>query len=153
MVCVWPFGLLDYGSAALRWRNPRKGRDQILPSGNLALAALTAAHQPVFLFAAVPHSENTTMSRCLSEFISWTGVGSSPNYLMWTYYGDINAMGCKRLCTVRCALQVRYNAEMVRSLPRDSHALLNNATKFYYLSLPFILKVKETCCKWDCRVT
>ena len=54
VVCVWPFGLLDYGTAMLcckiwslpflglhppcppRWRNPRKGRDQILPSGNLA---------------------------------------------------------------------------------------------------------------------
>ena len=45
IICVWPFGLLDYGSAMLRcknapprpspWRNPRKGRDQILPSGNL----------------------------------------------------------------------------------------------------------------------
>ena len=50
-VCVWPDGHLDYGSAMLHcndpflsldcaptpppWRNPRKGRDQILPSGNL----------------------------------------------------------------------------------------------------------------------
>ena len=47
----WPFGLLDYGSATLQnlipsspwivpprpppWRNPRNGRHQILPCGNL----------------------------------------------------------------------------------------------------------------------
>ena len=51
MVCVWPFGLVELwlGYSALQnlipsfpcivrppWRNPRKGREQILPSGNLA---------------------------------------------------------------------------------------------------------------------
>ena len=45
LVCFWPFGLLDYGSATLQnlipsfpWiappRPPRKGWDQILPTGN-----------------------------------------------------------------------------------------------------------------------
>ena len=44
IVCVWPFELVDNGSATLRckivpprpppWHNPRKGRDQILPYGN-----------------------------------------------------------------------------------------------------------------------
>ena len=36
LVCVWHFGLQYYGFATLRWRNPRKGRDQILPTGNHA---------------------------------------------------------------------------------------------------------------------
>ena len=40
ILCVLPFVLLDYGSATPprppAWHNPRKRRDQILPSGNLA---------------------------------------------------------------------------------------------------------------------